>query len=82
MSFFKDRNCYMKDYNLSLMDKVRGFNYLYLIFIFLIVFIGLGVLYSVGGNWVGKQSFHFILGLGILLIIAFSNLRSWMKYAY
>lgn len=82
MSFFKDRNCYMKDYNLSLMDKIRGFDYLYLFFISLIVFVGLGVLYSVGGYWVEKQSFHFILSLGILFIIAFSNLRLWMKYAY
>ena len=77
MSFFKDRNCYMKDYNLSLMDKIRGFDYLYLFFISLVVFIGFGVLYSVGGNWVSKQSFHFILSLGILLVISLSNLRLW-----
>ena len=82
MSFFKDRNCYMKDYNLSLMDKIRGFDYIYLFFISLIVFIGLGVLYSVGGNWIEKQSLHFVLSLSILLIVAFSNLRLWMKYAY
>ena len=86
MSFFKDRNCYMKNYNLSLMDKIRGFDYLYLFFISLIVFIGLGVLYSVGGGnfspWGGKQAFRFVLSLGILFVIAFSNLRLWMKYAY
>ena len=86
MSFFKDRNCYMKDYNLSLMDKIKGFDYLYLFFISLIVFIGLGVLYSVGGGnfslWGGKQAFRFILSLGILFVIALSNLRLWMKYAY
>lgn len=82
MSFFKDRNCYMKDYNLSLLDKIKGFDYLYLFFISLIVGIGFGVLYSVGGNWGTKQSFHFILSLSILFVIAFSNLRLWMKYAY
>ncbi len=72
----------MKDYNLSLMDKIKGFDYIYLFFISLVVFIGLGVLYSVGGHWISKQSFHFILSLGILIVIAFSNLRLWMKYAY
>lgn len=86
MSFFKDRNCYMKNYNLSLIDKIRGFDYLYLFFISLIVFIGLGVLYSVGGGnfspWGGRQAFRFVLSLGILILIAFSNLRLWMKYAY
>ena len=86
MSFFRDRNCYMKDYNLSLMDKLRGFNYLYLFIVSLIVFIGIGVLYSVGNGhfspWASKQSFRFIFSLGVLLIIALTNLRLWMKYAY
>ena len=88
MGYFKDRNCYMKDYNLSLMDKLRGFNYLYLFFISLIVFIGIGVLYSVGSStnspwqWASKQSMRFIFSLGILLIISLTNLRLWMKYAY
>lgn len=88
MGYFKDRNCYMKDYNLSLIDKIRGFNYLYLFLISLIVFIGIGVLYSVGNSastpwrWASKQSMHFVLSLGILLIISLTNLRLWMKYAY
>ena len=94
MSFFKDRNCYMKDYNLSLIDKIRGFNYLYLFLISLIVFIGIGVLYSVGSSpsvgstssdpwkWASKQSIRFIISLWILLVIAMTNLRLWMKYAY
>lgn len=86
MSFFKDRNCYMKDYNLSLMDKIRGFNYAYLLLISLIVFIGIGVLYSVGNGhfspWASKQSLRFVASLGFLFIIALTNLRLWMKYAY
>lgn len=86
MSFFKDRNCYLKDYNLSLTDKVLGFNYLYLLFICLVVVMGIGVLYSVGGGhfnpWASKQLFRFIVSLGVLYVIALSNLRFWMKYAY
>ena len=88
MPFFKDRNCYMKDYNLGIMEKIRGFNYVYLLLVSLIVFIGIGVLYSVGSStkapwqWASRQSFRFILSLGILIIIALTNLRLWMKYAY
>ena len=86
MSFFKDRNCYMKDYNLSLMERLRSFNYLYLILVTLIVFIGIGVLYSVGNGhfspWASKQSLRFIISLILLIIIAMTNLRLWMKYAY
>ena len=86
MSFFRDRNCYMKDYNLGIMEKVRGFNYVYLLLVSLIVFIGIGVLYSVGNGhfspWASKQSLRFIISLCFLLIIALTNLRLWMKYAY
>lgn len=86
MSFFKDRNCYMKNYNLSFMEKVKGFDYKYLALISLVVFIGLGVLYSVGNGsfspWADKQTFRYVLSLGILFVVAFSNLRLWMKYAY
>ena len=86
MSFFKDRNCYMKDYNLSLMDKIRGFNYLYLLLVSLVVFIGIGVLYSVGNGhfspWASRQSMRFLMSLVVLLIISITNLRLWMKYAY
>ena len=80
MSFFKDHNYYMKDYNLSFLDKIRNFSYLYLFIISLIVFIGIGVLYSVGSctnspwQWASKQSLRFIFSLGILIIIAMTNL--------
>ncbi len=86
MSFFKDRNCYLKDYNLSLMDKIVGFNYLYLLFICLVVMMGIGILYSVAGGhfnpWASKQLFRFVISLGVLYVVALSNLRLWMKYAY
>ncbi|MBR6231694.1 MAG: rod shape-determining protein RodA, partial [Alphaproteobacteria bacterium] len=86
MSFFKDRNCYMKDYNLSFMERLRGFNYLYLLFVSLIVFIGIGVLYSVGNGhfspWASKQALRFGISLVFLIVIAMTNLRLWMKYAY
>ncbi len=86
MSFFKDRNCYLKDYNLSLPDKVFRFNYAYLFFITLVVMMGVGILYSVGGGqlnpWASKQLFRFVVSLGILFVIAMTNLRLWMKYAY
>lgn len=86
MRYFKDRNCYMKDYNLSLLDKIRLFDYRLFLLITLVVVIGLAVLYSVGnGNfspWASKQSFRFLMSAGILIFVAFTNLRLWMKYAY
>lgn len=86
MSFFKDRNCYLKNYNLSLLDKIKGFNYRYLFLICLVVFIGVSLLYSAAsGNWepwADKQCMRFILSLMVLFVVSLINLRLWMKYAY
>ncbi|MDY6407455.1 MAG: rod shape-determining protein RodA [Pseudomonadota bacterium] len=86
MSFLKNRTCYLKDYNLSLWDKVLGFNYLYLGLIILVVCMGITVLYSVaGGNfspWAIKQTARFGLSLVFLFFFSFINLRFLMKYAY
>ena len=88
MSFFKDRNCYMKNYDLSFKEKVAGFNWSLLFFICAVVCIGIGMLYSIGSStdepwkWASKQSIRFVMSLGILLMIALTNLRLWMKYAY
>lgn len=86
MSFFKDRNCYLKNYDLSLMDKIRLFSWPYLIMICCVVFIGLMLLYSAGnGNWnpwASKQFIRFLMSLGALVFVSLTNLRLWMKYAY
>lgn len=86
MSFFKDRNCYLRDYNLPLLEKIKRFNYGYLFFITLVVFMGIGILYSVAqGNfdpWASKQLVRFFVSLIFLYLIALTNLRLWMKYAY
>ena len=59
MSFFKDRNCYLKDYNIPLTEKILRFNYLYLIFVCLVVSMSITVLYSIaGGNTVSEGSFY------------------------
>ena len=86
MSFFKDRNCYMKNYHHSLKEKWNGFNWPLLLFICLIVGISLGILYSVGGGswspWASKQAMRFTISLVCLFVVAFFNLRFFMHYAY
>ncbi len=86
MSFFKDRNCYMKNYNLSFKEKWMGFNWQLLFFVCFVVCISLGILYSVGGGhwspWASKQAVRFVISLCVLIFVAFCNLRLFMKYAY
>lgn len=84
--FFKERNCYLKDYNLSFKEKIKRFNFRYLFLICAVVFIGIGTLYSAGNGswtpWADKQFARFLLSLSVLFFVAFINLRTWMKYAY
>lgn len=86
MSFFKDRNCYLKDYNLTIKEKLMRFNYTYLFLICLVVFIGISILYSAGNGswypWANKQFIRFLLSLCVLFAVSLTNLRIWMKYAY
>lgn len=86
MPFFKDRNCYLKNYNLSLTDKIKGFNYKLLLLVCLAVFISIGTLYSAANGewhpWADKQFMRFLLSLGALVFASMVNLRLWMKYAY
>lgn len=86
MSFFKERNCYLKNYNLSFIDKIKRFNYKYLFLICSVVFIGIGILYSAANGhwqpWASRQFLRFLLSLGVLIFVSFVNLRIWMKYAY
>ena len=86
MSFFKERNCYLKNYNLSLTDKMKKFNYRYAALICLVVFIGIGILYSAGNGhfspWADRQFMRFLLSFVLFYVVSLINLRFWMKYAY
>ncbi|MBP5344527.1 MAG: rod shape-determining protein RodA [Alphaproteobacteria bacterium] len=86
MSFFKDQNCYLKNYNLSFKEKWMGFDWSFLFFIGLAVLVGLSVLYSIGdGHWaplVTHQLACLAISLGAFFLVAFFNLRFFMKYAY
>ena len=96
MSFFKNRTGYLQDYNLSLVDKICRFNYLYLFFIFLVVGLGITVLYSVDDAhflpyfkgikhifpYSLRQFLRFGISFGFLILLSMVNLRTLMKYAY
>ena len=96
MSFFKDQSGYLKDYNIPLLERILRFNYVYLLFICLVVMLGIFVLYSIdkahfmpyfdGGKQVFpyslRQLMRFGVSFGFLVVLAMMNLRLLMKYAY
>lgn len=86
MGFFEQRNCYLKNYNLTLTEKLKRINYKFLFLVCAVVFIGIGILYSAGNGswhpWAYKQFLRFLLSLGGLFFVALIPFRLWMKYAY
>jgi len=67
-------------------DKFRLINWGLVAIIFMIGMIGVGLLYSAGGKswspWAGAQAVRFFVGFGLMLILAFIDIRFWLRWAY
>jgi len=72
--------------NLSISEKVRLLNWGMIALIVVIGLIGVGLLYSAGGKswspWAGLQLGRFAIGLVLMMIIALTDIRFWLQYAY
>ena len=86
MSLFLEKNCYFKDFELSLKERLVNMSWSFFVLIAMVAFISIILLYSIGGggisSFAGKQLIRFLLGCGVFFAIALSDLRIWMKYAY
>jgi len=71
---------------LPLADKLLEINWGLVLLISVIACIGLAMLYSVAGGqlspWAGSQIVHFLAGLIILILVAVTDIRVWMRMAY
>ena len=71
---------------LSLRQKIQLLDPYLLLFISLVVGIGLIALYSAAGGalqpWAHKQALRFILGLGVLLILSLTDIRTLRNSSY
>lgn len=70
----------------GLLEKFLSIRWLFVLTICLVVGIGIGMLYSAaGGNmepWAIRQLARFIVGLGLMLLVAVSDIRLWLRWAY
>lgn len=86
MSYFQSHNYFMKNYNLSLSEKLHLFDKRYFALIISLVVIGLMMLYSVAGGhfspWASKQLVRFIFCVFACIGVSLINLRFFLKYAY
>lgn len=71
---------------LSSYDKLREINWGFMLLILTIAGIGIAMLYSVAGGsfrpWAGTQFLHLIVGTLLMIIVAVTDIRFWMKMAY
>lgn len=70
----------------QIVQKLKAIDWTFVFFLCLIASVGFAMLYSVADGsfspWAWKQMVRFALGLGILLVIAFIDIRIWMDLAY
>ena len=71
---------------LTYSEKLLEINWGFLLLITIIACAGFAMLYSIAGSsfspWAGAQILRFIIGLGILVVVALVDIRVWMGLAY
>lgn len=71
---------------LSLKDKVLRIRWLLVLLLCAIASVGLIMLYSAAGGsmqpWASRQLVRFLIALAVLLVVAISDIRLWLRLAY
>jgi len=72
--------------NISLGQKLKMVSWPLLFILCLLAGVGFCMLYSAGnGNWdpwASRQIARFMFGMGILLLVAVTDIRIWLRYSY
>ena len=72
--------------DMRISDKLMEFNWGFLLLLAVISSMGFAMLYSVADGsfspWALKQMIRFVVGAGIMIVVALVDLRLWMRIAY
>jgi rod shape determining protein RodA len=72
--------------NLSLGQRLWRVHWLFVLVLIVTASVGFTMLYSAANGsfepWAGRQMVRFAIGLIAMLMVAMTNLRIWLKYAY
>lgn len=72
--------------DMRISDKLMDFNWGFLLLLAVISSMGFAMLYSVADGsfspWALKQMIRFVVGAGIMIVVALIDLRLWMRIAY
>ena len=71
---------------LTLLEKVQQIRWLFVLVICAAAGVGMVMLYSAAGGkaepWAVKQLARFVVALAIMLVVAISDIRLWLRWAY
>ena len=77
---------YLNKSDLSLSQKLWRLNWLFVLVLLATASVGFAMLYSAANGslepWAGRQILRFSIGIGLMLLVAVTNLRIWLKYSY
>jgi len=77
---------YLNKSDLSLSQKLWRLNWLFVLVLLATASVGFAMLYSAANGslepWAGRQILRFSIGIGLMLFVAMTNLRIWLKYSY
>ena len=83
---YKPYETTIKNQAQTLGEKFANISFSYVLFIVLLALIGIVILYSAAnGNWnpwALKQLIRFGLGFGLMIILALTDIRIFLRYAY
>lgn len=75
-----------RNQSLSFKEKFWGISFSYVLLITILAVIGIVMLYSAANGswepWAAKQVFRFALGFGVMMVLAFMDVRIFLRYAY
>ena len=77
---------YLNKSDLSLSQKLWRLNWLFVLVLLATASVGFAMLYSAANGslepWAGRQILRFSIGIGLMLLVAMTNIRIWLKYSY
>jgi len=72
--------------NLTVAQRLWRLHWLFVLVLIVTASVGFAMLYSAANGsfdpWAARQMLRFGIGLGIMLIVAMTSLRVWLKYSY
>lgn len=83
---YKPYETTIKNQAQSLSEKFANISFSYVLFIVLLAMFGIVVLYSAANGswspWAWKQLMRFFIGFGLMIVLALTDIRFFMRYAY